>query len=235
MTIIKTKNINAILVVSAMVFLTASVGHAIANVNPSSAILKIYGVAVSTNTDCTNAKVVGYNATGQNYDFLSVPAPSLAAGPIDAGTYKCVILYMENSLQFVPAATAGTCTNGTTYKRTICSNGGGGGGVCTYTDASPDSSNILVFGADKLPDANSSTDITHPNKVLLYLSTASTGNGNNAFRKPDATHLTYGLGLTAPLVVAATGSSGTFVVNFNGQVDGNGGSCDLGPPTFGFR
>jgi hypothetical protein len=203
---------------------------AMANVNPTMATLKIYGVAVSTTTDCSNAKVVGYNAAGQDFDFLT--APALAAGTIDPGTYQCVVLYMENSLQFKPASTVGSCTGGALYKRTICSSGGGG---CMYTDASPDANNILVYGADKTPDAASSIDVTHPNKVLLYLSTASTGVGNNAFRRPDAGHLSYGLTLTSPLVVAATGGAGTFVVNFNGQVDGSGGTCDLGPPTFGFR
>jgi hypothetical protein len=216
-----------------ILFLVSAIGlftspAVFANVNPSLANLKVYGVAVSQSADCSNAKVVGYNSAGQILDFLA--NPPLAAGAIDPGTYNCVVLYMENSLEFQPVSTTGSCTGATTYKRTICSASG-----CLYTDASPDANNILVFGTDKTPDAANSADVTHPNKVLLFLSTSSIGTGMNAFQKPDSSHWSYGLPLTSPLVVAASGGTGTFVVNFNGKINGTMGTCDLDPPVFGFR
>lgn len=199
-----------------------------ANTDPTEAILHVYGMAVSTNTDCSNATVVGYNASGTDFDFTQ--GPTLFSGSIAAGTYQCVILYMDAKLTFIPKATVGSCTAGTTYTINIGHNG-------TFTPGSPNSSNVLVYSANTANTGTSSTDLVHVDKVLLFLSTGSTGTGQTggAFLQPTTATPTNGITLGAPFVVSSTGTSGTFVVNFNGQVNGGGGNCDLGPPTFTFR
>jgi hypothetical protein len=202
---------------------------ALAGANPSSAKITVYGVAVSSNTDCSNAKVIGYNASGTTYDLLS--NPTLVTGNVDPGTYQCVILYMSSVLTFVPATTTGNCTAGTTYQRVICSQSNG----CTFTQASPDSSNILQFTGTANASASDSQDTTHADKVLLFLSTASTGTGGTDFLQPTSGNLTNGLPLSGAFTVAASGTQGTFVIDFDGQVDGTQNPCDLGPPTFSFR
>ena len=207
---------------------------AFANTDPASALITVYGVAISLNTDCSNASVIGYNPAGTVLDFTKGPAIT-NAGIVNPGSYPCVILYMSNVITFTPKANVNTaCVAGTSYSRVICR-----GSQCQFTSASPDASNTLVYGALKTPQATLSSDTSLPDKVLLFLSTASTGNGSNggvAFQQPTSANFGNGLHLANPFVVSDTGGAGTFVVNFNGQVrdDGNGG-CDLNAPTFDFR
>jgi len=215
------------ILVIGLVFLATNAAYA-AFGSPSLAKLTIYGMAVSTNADCSNALVVGYNATGVEYDFKQ--SPTLFAGNIAAGTYQCVILYMKSLLTFKPTTTVGNCDASTTYVRNVCNNS-------QYTPASPDSSNILVYGSLTNSSATSSQDITNYDKVLLYLSTGSVGTGQTgkAFQRPDTAGSDKGIKLGAPFVVSSSGSTGTFVVNFDNALDGGQNPCDLGPPTFTFR
>jgi len=203
-----------------------------ATTDASMAKIKVYGVALSTNADCSNAKVVGYNASGTTYDFMATTHPTLFSGTVDPGTYNCMILYMDSLLTFTPTTTTGNCTAGTTYTRNICN------GSCTYDSASPDSNNILVYGATGTAASGSnSQDITHTDKVLLFISTGSTGTGQtgNAFLRPTTAGSTNGIKLNGALTVSSTGATGTFVANFTGKVDGGQSPCDLGPPVFSFR
>jgi hypothetical protein len=197
--------------------------------NPSVASLKIFGMALSTKADCSDALVVGYNADGTDFDFKK--APTIFSGNIAAGTYQCVILYMNSLLTFTPAATVGNCVGGTSYTRNVAS------GSTFYTPGSPNASNILEFGTRTAVTGTNGQDITHPNKVLLFLSTGSVGTGQTglAFERPDAASSPKGIKLGAPFVVSDAGSAGTFVVNFDGALDGGQNPCDLGPPTFTFR
>jgi hypothetical protein len=137
---------------------------------------------------------------------------------------------MENTLTFIPATTVGNCTAGTTYKRVICSQGG-----CTFDKAEPDANKVLQYTGTGTPLAANSQDITKTDKVLLFLSTGSTGTGGSAFLRPTTAGSTNGLKLTGAFTVSASGSSGTFVANFNGALDGSQSPCDLGPPQFSFR
>ena len=218
-------------ILAASFFINAA---AFGNADPSSALVTVYGVAISKNTDCSNASVIGYNSAGTVLDFTKGPSIT-NAGIVDPGTYPCVILYMSNVITFVPAASVGTaCVAGTTYSRAVCA-----GINCQFTSATPNASNVLVYGGLQTPLASSSQDTGNPDKVLLFLSTASTGTGSNnniPFQQPTAANWNNGLNLSSPFVVADAGGAGTFVVNFNGQIkDAGGGVCDLGAPTFGFR
>jgi hypothetical protein len=201
---------------------------AFAGSNPSLAKLKIYGVAAATNADCSNAKVIGYNYGGTTFDLLTNPA--LVAGVVSPGTYNCLILIMDAKLNFTPAAGAsGSCTAGTNYDRVLCRVG------CNYTAWSIDANNIIQYGSSTGSTAASSSDLANSPKSLLFLSTSSTGNGSNAFLRPSIGNWTNGLPLNGAFTVTAKGTTGTFVVNFDGQVDGSGGTCDLLQPSFGFR
>lgn len=198
--------------------------------NPSEAKITIYGVALSKNADCSNATMVDYNPAGKEFDFKA--SPSLLSAPVAAGTYNCVILYMKSVLTFIPASTVGNCAAGTEYVRNIAS------GATTYTPVTINSDNTLTYGAATSVTGANSQDIANANKVLLFLSTGTSGTGQTgqAFLQPsDAPSSTKGIHLGAPFVVSSGGGSGTFVVNFDGALDGGQNPCDLGPPTFNFR
>lgn len=197
--------------------------------NPSKASTKIYGMALSTSADCSNASVVDYDAIGIGYDFKKSPA--LFSGTIHAGTYQWAILDMSSLLSCTPAATVGSCAAGTTYVRNFASGGG------QFTPGTPNASNLLDYSALIAFSGANSQDISHPEKVLPFFSTGSAGNGQTgiAFQRPTAAASANGITLGAPFVISDTGSTGTFVVNFDGQLDGGQTPCDLGPPTFTFR
>jgi hypothetical protein len=110
--------------------------------DPSIAKVTVFGIAVSKNQDCSGAVVVGYNPVGTVYDFLQ--KPSIVSGDIAAGTYQCVILYMNNLLTFTPLTSetgnAPGCVAATSYSRIICAASG-----CTFTKTSVDASNNLTY------------------------------------------------------------------------------------------
>lgn len=198
--------------------------------NPSEAKITIYGVAISKNADCSNAVMVDYNPAGKEFDFKASPA--LLSAPVAAGTYNCVILSMKSLLTFKPQSTVGNCTAGTEYVRNIAN------GSVNYTPFTLNSDNTLTYGTSTPVTGSNSQDITHANNVLLFLSTGTSGTGQTgeAFIQPtDAPSSTKGIHLGAPFVVSSKGGSGTFVVNFDGALDGGQTPCDLGPPTFSFR
>ncbi len=200
-----------------------------AAVNPSSVKLTIYGVALSTNADCSNATVLSYSPSGTTYDFMQNPA--IISGNVSSGTYPCVILYMSNVITHIPATSDGvSCVAGTSYSGSICNLGN----ACQFTTASPNASNVLVYGGLGTPTSTSGTDSTHIDKMLLFLSTSSTGSGSTAFQQPTSANWTYGIKLGAPFVMSSSGG-GTFVVNFNNQVISGGGTCNLNAPSFSFR
>ncbi|MBC7421428.1 MAG: hypothetical protein H7328_11940 [Bdellovibrio sp.] len=214
-------------ILALFIALSAS-SYSYAGTNPSIAQLKIYGVGVANNADCSNATIVGLNSTGTTFDMLM--NPTIVRGSVAAGTYNCIILIMDATVTFTPATGAtGSCTAGTSYGRVLCQTG------CSYTAYTVDANNLAVYGGSTPSTAASSADLANAPKVMLFLSTSSVGNGMNAFLKPGTGVWSNGLPLLAPLTVSATGSTGTFVTNFDGQVNGNGGTCDLIQPSFTFR
>lgn len=75
-------------------------------------------------------------------------------------------------------------------------------------------------------------------RVTLWLSTASTGTtgggGSNGFTRPVSDPDSANGFLLTNAFVKAGAATGIFAVDGTGQVTG-GGSCDMGPPSFGFR
>lgn len=197
-------------------------------IDPSSVKISIYAVAVSTSADCSNPTVVIDNgSTPVEVNFTSTP--SLGAATVTAGTYPCVILKMSDVIKFTPAASSGSCNSTVEYTIDVCRSGAG-----TYTPFNISGTSATYGTAGTACTGTSGSPID--TQVPLFLSTQSTntGGGGSAFDRP-ATAGTNGFNLSGAFTVSSSGSSGTFVVNFNGKIDGSGGSCDLNPPVFGFR
>jgi hypothetical protein len=149
-------------------------------------------------------------------DFLSTP--TLGSGNPPDGTYNCIIIKMLDTIRFKPTNTDGTlCIGGNEYVTDVCQTGestqapGAAGPASACTTSTPD-------------------------VVYLYLSTGRVGTGGgNAFLQPlSPNQTTYGVNLSAPLVVSGTAKA-KFVVNAAGQVFDSGLACEMNPPAFGFQ
>lgn len=189
---------------------------AIATTSASSVKLQVYSVMLSTSPQCKTPVTVFSNSSPTEVDFLATP--TLGGGnPADA-TYNCVIIKMSDTIKFKPTANdGGSCVAGTEYTTDVCQTG--------ETTMAPDAVGAATACAS-----------AHPDVVYLYLTTGRIGSGGgNAFLQPlTPNDTTYGVNLTAPLVVAGTATS-KFVVNATGKVDGSAGSCGMNPPVFGFQ
>jgi hypothetical protein len=190
--------------------------------NPAQVIIKLYGIGVSTSLDCSNPILVNSWDGGKEFDFKQ--SPFLGGSSVPEGTYPCVILRMSDVIKFRPQGSDGTsCVAGTQYTIDVCRSGTG-----TYT---PFTNN--TFGATAACTGTQGTPAE--DKVLLFLTTASTNTGSGsgaAFVRPVST--ADGFKLNNPFVVSGS-KSGTFVVNFDNKVDGSQPVCDLSAPTFNFR
>lgn len=188
--------------------------------NPTELNIKVYQMAVSTNTDCSDPTVVFTTDTPETIDMLK--GPNVGGGDLPQGTYPCLILTFDDLITFKSDTDTGSCKAGTTYTLDVCQTGS----VSATIDSSGN------YGAE----VACTTDKTTPEKVTLFLSTKSTiASGNaNTFRQPTGANTGYGLTLNGAWVVGEFGA-GTFVVNGNGKVIGTGNPCDMQPPVFGFR
>jgi hypothetical protein len=201
---------------------------ATSGLNASSVLLTIYGVAISPNTDCSNATVVANFPGGVQFDFMQNPA--LLSGNITPGTYNCMIMKMSDVIVFTPSSTSdsGFCTTGQSVTRDVCRAGGP-----TYTPTTFNADNTVTFGASTACTGSQATPAN--DQPALFLSTGSTNtSGNNSQPFSQPTSATNGFNLGAPFVVTGS-NAGTFVVNFTGKVQEQGGVCDLSPPVFSFR
>ena len=185
-------------------------------VNASSLKVKVYGVAVSLTADCASPIVLFDNTSPTEVDFVS--APTLGGGDIADGTYPCVMINMSDLIKYTPASTTGSCTAATEYSGYVCNN-----------TESTELRSGTAFGTNAA--CTSGED-----QVTLYLQTGTTRtNGGNAFRKPTTTtDTTYGFQLASAFTVSGT-SSGTFVVDTTGKVNGTSGTCGMDAPLFSFR
>ncbi len=186
----------------------------------SSLKLQVYSIMLSTSPLCTNPITVFSSPNASEVDFLA--APTLGSGSPPDGTYHCVVIKMSDLIKFTPSTSSGSCTAGTQYVSDVCRVDNNG------TTKAPD-----AVGA---PAACNGTDaVPQSDAVYLYLTTnASAGTGGGTFTQPDSTSSTFGLNLTAPLVISGTARS-KFVVNATGKVSGVDVNCGMNPPVFGFQ
>lgn len=189
--------------------------HALALTNASSLKLQVYSVMLSTSAQCTSPITVFNSATPVERDFLATP--TLGSGNPPDASYNCVIIKMSDTIKFTPAANDGSCQLATEYSTDVCQSG--------------ESSQAPDAGGAPSACSSATNDV-----VYLYLTTARVGSGGgNAFMQPPSPgSSSYGVTLTAPLVIAGTATS-KFVVNTAGKVDGSAPSCGMNAPVFGFQ
>ncbi len=190
--------------------LTFSCFAADTGLSPSSLKLMVYKFSVSTDPLCTNpVTVIDNGTTPVEVDFTG--GVNLGSGPLEPGTYPCVIVEFNSNIRFMPSSnsTSTNCNSNDYETNDVC--------------RSPDTS--------LLADGTTTTCTSGGDRVAMYLSTASTSTGNvDAFNPPtsgaDASH---GFKLASSLRVS-NAASGKFVVNPTGKIcDDNDASCDGGP------
>ncbi|MEO8060806.1 MAG: hypothetical protein ABI671_21060 [Burkholderiales bacterium] len=188
-------------------------------IDASSLKLQVYSVMLSTSPLCTNPYTVFSSASPTEVDFLS--APTLGSGNPPDATYHCVIIKLSDIIKFKPSSTSGLCTAGTEYVADVCRSDNNGS-----TQAPGSSTQTACTGTDAAP---------HSDAVYMYLTTnALAGTGGEVFLQPTDVNSSYGLHLTAPLVIAGKAKS-KFIVDATGKVGSDSVSCGMNPPVFGFQ
>lgn len=215
-------------------------------ISPSSLKLKVYQVAFALSDDCSNPQVVFSSVAGVESDFLS--APTIGSGPLDDGTYNCVMITMDDVIKYTAGATEGNCTAGVEYTGDLCRNQANSGGIFiqSHTD--------LLIGTTTTSTECQGTDPGAggiANKVTMYLRT----NGL-AFSDPNSEYVGSWLKGTAAIGAAGGGNptsplpnggllsspfiktgsvTGVFFADATNFLDGTGGYCELSGAKFGFR
>jgi hypothetical protein len=185
-------------------------------VDPGYVKIKVYEMRVSPNADCSNPITVFQNAAPAYQDFAH--NPTLGAGAIPNGTYKCVLMKMSDFIHYTPATT----NPGWAHSPPAC-----------------------VVGTDKVSDVGHDEDAVDPdgtshamgaagteNIVWLYVRQGASSNSGNSFAP------TGGIPLTSPLVVNGDGAH-TMVFDFSGRIgeelNNSTWDCGCDAPTLGFR
>ncbi len=190
--------------------LTFSSFAADTGLSPSSLKLMVYKFSVSTDPLCSNPVAVVDNGTSPvEVDFVG--GVDLGSGPLEAGTYPCVIVEFNSNIKFMPSSnsTSTNCSSNDYETMDVC--------------RSPDTS--------RLADGTTTTCTSGGDRVAMYISTASTSTtGSDAFNPPTSTSdAGHGFKLASALRVTSS-AAGKFVVNPTGKVcDDNDASCDGGP------
>lgn len=200
-----------------------------AGVDASSAKVTMYGAWISANADCSAPLVELFTSeAGKEVDIVA--GDTIAEKAVTSGTYKCLVIKMNDHVKFKPASTQSPCTAGTEYTLDTCRSGNS---VDTSTDA--------LTGAS-IPCTTSSTT---GDKVFLYISRNSmcTGEANqsgcsqyvNVF-KPPASANDSSLGAKLGNDITITNATvGKFIFNTDGKVGDEGeGTCGMEPPLFGY-
>lgn len=119
-----------------------------AAVDPSATTIKVYKFAVSTDPFCSSPITVFSSDSPVETDLADNPV--VGTGPLEDGTYECVMIEMSDVIGYVPSATDGACTQGTEFSKSVCD------------------------GDSRLLDGTPVSCSDAGDRVVLYLSTAST-------------------------------------------------------------
>jgi hypothetical protein len=173
----------------------------------------IYSFAVSTNADCSDPIVVFSSADGVESDLLA--NPTYGSGPVDEGTYPCVMIEVSKIIHTSAKTSEGSCVAEQPFADVICQDG----------QASQQIDGTAVTcsgGAD------------HAQHVTLFINTLSAGMGGDRALMPPSgpSDSTSGLKLTAPLVVKGD-MPVTLTVDPKQFLSGMGPSCSTSAPNFG--
>lgn len=217
-------------------------------ISPSSLKLKVYQVAFALNDDCSNPRVIFTSTTGVESDFLS--APIIGSGPLDDGTYNCVMITMSDVIKYTAATNEGLCVAGTEYSGDLCRNQASSGGI--YLQSHTDLLEGTTTTATECLGTSSGGGAGGvSNKVTMYLRTSGV-----SFSDPNASYVTSWMKGTAAIGAAGGGNptsplpnggqlsspfvksgliTGIFYADASNFLDGSGGYCELTGAKFGFR
>jgi hypothetical protein len=195
------------------------------NLSPASLKIKLYKMAVSTDPLCSNLITVFDNGSNSVEVDLAGTLPTIGTGLIADGSYNCIAIEMSDLVKYTPSTNSTSLNCNTSVQNTL------------------DMCQLAYSGTSKLIDGSavtcgiSGTD----DKVVLYMSTSSSGYGTNIFTPPtssgDALH---GVLLASPLVINGT-TVGKLEIATTGKIcDANYigcigtviPKCVLRPPTF---
>ena len=182
------------------------------SIDAASITVRIHGFAVSKNKDCSSPVVVFSSSIGVENDLLS--SPTYGSGPVDPGSYECVIIELSKVIKTSAASSSGSCTQGQVFSDVICRDGQGSQLL--------DGTSVTCSGGD-----------ANPQHVAVYVTTVSAGQGGERALLPpsSANDVTSGLKLSGPLVVGGD-TPVTLSVDPKKFLDGSGSSCGTSAPGF---
>ncbi|GEM_PF-2285614 len=187
--------------------------------SPTSIKMKFYGLAVSQNEDCSDAEVV-FDISSNPREFDLMTSPTLFAGTLTAGTYKCVIMRVSDNIKFKPDATAAatfptSCAVGTEYTHDI------------YRDDNGDGSDDVWNNMDGVIIPANGTRALPVSDIVELAASINTGAAATSY------HFDQVIGLSEALVVPG---STTFFADFsNGINESSPNFCVLEQGIFGFK
>jgi hypothetical protein len=184
-------------------------------IDAASITIRIHKFGVAAGKDCKNPTVVFASDAGVESDVLA--NPTYGAGPIDPGTYECVIIELSKVIKTSAKSTSGSCAQGQEFPDVICHDG--------QTSQLMDGTPVTCSGGE-----------ANAQHVTVYATTASAGMGGDRSLLPptSATDSTSGLKLTGPLVVAGD-TPITLTVDPTQFLDGMGPACATSAPSLGVR
>jgi hypothetical protein len=199
-------------VVALALAIPASTAAGKGTIDAASITIKVYKFGVATGKDCKNPVVVFTSDAGIENDLLS--NPTYGAGPVDPGTYECVIIELSKVIKTSAASGSGSCVQGQQFSDVICNEG----------------QLSQLFDGTPVTCAGGTTNDQH---VTLFVTTASVGlGGDRALLPPtSATDTTSGLLLTAPLVVGGD-TPVTLTVDPRQFLDDTSATCTTSAPSF---
>jgi hypothetical protein len=199
--------------VGAALAVSASTQAGKGTIDAASIKVTIHKFAVATGKDCKSPTVVFSSDAGIENDLLA--NPTYGSGPVDPGTYECVILELSKIIKTSAKTSSGSCAEGVEFSDVICQDGQ----ASQLVDGTP----VTCSGGD-----------TNPQHVTVYVTTASSGQGGDRSLLPptSATDTASGLQLTAPLVVTRD-TPVTLTVDPRQFLDGSGPVCSTSAPSFG--
>ncbi len=187
--------------------------------DPTSLKLNVYSVWLSANADCTGAVLVADNgATPVESDLFT--NPDLITGSPAAGTYNCMLIQVNDTLQFAADAAAVAANEGcddTTTEYTFD----------TYRDAEDDDG-LWNDQDGSAIDATGSVTTPGTDTVVLFITTDTGAVQAGAL----GAHPNQVVALMNPVVVPTTV---TLYWDFTDKVDSNSGQCWLEGAEVGVR
>jgi hypothetical protein len=200
------------LVVAALA-VSASTQAAKGTIDAASIKVTIHKFAVAMGKDCKSPTVVFSSSAGIENDLLA--SPTYGSGPVDPGTYECVIIELSKIIKTSAKSSSGTCVQGREFSDVICQDG--------QVSELVDGTAVTCSGGD-----------TNPQHVTVYITTASAGLGGQRSLLPptSASDTASGIQLTAPLVVRGD-TPVTLTVDPRQFLDGGGPVCSTSAPSFG--